>query len=244
MYLNAWPGDEEDGKQRTATEHHYWVTLEREGMRNVDDTPNKCPQRTEPKEGDTEVTQKGQKKLLVSKPLEVKSLESTGYSKEQSDQKKQGQSYFWGATTEEEVTDGGEKAKDRRLRAEQRETVHLAKEAAVLLKIQKGLLWGHSVLFLRTGPLTEQGIIRKFCSGTPNQSCKAQLPFWEQFFPSFGDSWMNIRRVHCHLYYSLAVKPVKMTFFFLCYISGKMGKALLYVIGSRTFFSLCPARFV
>lgn len=63
-------------------------------MRNVDDAPNKCPQRTEPKEGDTEVTQKGQKKLLVSKPLEVKSLESTGYSKKQSDQKKQGQSYF------------------------------------------------------------------------------------------------------------------------------------------------------
>lgn len=55
---------------------------------------------------------------------------------------------------------------------------------------------------------------------------------------------MNTRRVQCYLYYSLAVKPVKMTFFFWCYISGKMGKALLYVIGSRTFFSLCPARFV
>lgn len=239
MYLNAWPGDEEDGKQRTATEHHYWVTLEREGMRNVDDTPNKCPQRTEPKEGDTEVTQKGQKKLLVSKPLEVKSLESTGYSKEQGDQKKQGQSYFWGATTEEEVTDGGKKP--RTGDAEQRETVHLAKEAAVLLKIQKGLLWGHSVLFLRTGPLTEQGIIRKFCSGTPNQSCKAQLPFWEQFFPSFGDSWMNTRRVQCHLYYSLAVKPVKMTFFFLVLYLWQNGEGIAVCYRLKDIFLLVPS---
>lgn len=224
MYLNAWPGDEEDGKQRTATEHHYWVTLEREGMRNVDDTPNKCPQRTEPKEGDTEVTQKGQKKLLVSKPLEVKSLESTGYSKEQSDQKKQGQSYFWGATTEEEVTDGGKKPRTGdseqsrgRLYTLQRRQQYFWKsrkacfEAIVFYSLEM-VLWqskessGNSVQALLTSPA--------------RHSC----PSGNSFFPSFGDSWMNTRRVQCHLYYSLAVKPVKMTFFFGVISLAKWGR--------------------
>lgn len=170
---------------------------------------SKCPQRTEPKEGDTEVTQKGQKKLLVRKPLEVKSLESAEYSKQLSDQKKQGQSYLW----------GGWGKKPRRGDSEQRETVHPTKEVENLWKSREACF--EAIVFYSSncssvtelGIMALPGVIRKFCSGTLNQSFRAQLPFWEHFSPSFGDSWMNTPKVHCHLYDSLAVKPVKMTFF-------------------------------
>lgn len=67
----------------------------------------RSPQRTESRAGDTEGTPKGQEKVLVRKPLDDKSLESTRIFKaaEKSEKSR--------ATSFEEVLERGAKAKER-----------------------------------------------------------------------------------------------------------------------------------
>lgn len=53
---------------------------------------------------------------------------------------------------------------------------------------------------------------------------------------------MNIRRVHCHLYYSLAVKPVKMTFFFFVLYLWQNGEGIAVCYRLKDIFLLVPSQ--